>query len=371
MPDLRIAYFAHTVRSDWNNGNAHFVRGLLRAMNSLGHKVTAFEPEMDWSYENLLDEQQGSQSIDQFARTYSDVFIQTYAAAEVDASFHDLWVERLREVQVVILHEWNLPTFATLLLRLRDVLHFKLLFHDTHHRASSSPDSFATLGLEHFDGVLAFGEALRRIYVDRFHLRQVWTLHEAADITVFQPVSNQAVEQEVVWIGNWGEGERADEIREYLVQPCAALDARCKVYGVRYPKDGVAELQQAGIAYGGYLPNLDAPLLYARSRMTLHIPRQQYAAALAGIPTIRVFEALSCGIPLISAPWRDTEALFRPGDFRFATDGKEMLEAMQDLLRHPAKAVDQAHRGLETVLARHTCDHRARELTGICQELLS
>jgi spore maturation protein CgeB len=35
---------------------------------------------------------------------------------------------------------------------------------------------------------------------------------------------------------------------------------------------------------------------------------------LPGIPTIRVFEALACGIPLVSAPWDDSEHLFRPGE---------------------------------------------------------
>ena len=45
----------------------------------------------------------------------------------------------------------------------------------------------------------------------------------------------------------------------------------------------------------------------------MHVPRGPYAEALPGIPTIRVFEALACGIPLVSAPWDDCEGLFQPG----------------------------------------------------------
>jgi spore maturation protein CgeB len=90
---------------------------------------------------------------------------------------------------------------------------------------------------------------------------------------------------------------------------------------------------------------------------------------MPGIPTIRVFEALACGIPLISAPWRDIEGLFREDDLMFASDAEEMREAMDYLLNHPRAAADQARRGLETVLARHTCLHRARELSSICEEL--
>jgi spore maturation protein CgeB len=102
----------------------------------------------------------------------------------------------------------------------------------------------------------------------------------------------------------------------------------------------------------------------------VHIPRQQYSAAMTGIPTIRVFEALACGIPLISAPWRDSEHLFREGDFLMVRSGTEMKSAMKRLLEDKAAANAQALRGLETILARHTCRHRAEELTSICEETL-
>ena len=62
-------------------------------------------------------------------------------------------------------------------------------------------------------------------------------------------------------------------------------------------------LRRAGIEYRGYLPNLEAPAVYAQSRLALHVPRRQYANGLSGMPTIRVFEALACGIPLLCSPW--------------------------------------------------------------------
>ena len=72
-------------------------------------------------------------------------------------------------------------------------------------------------------------------------------------------------------------------------------------------------LRDAGIEFRGYLPNLQAPRAYAQSRLALHVPRHQYANGLSGIPTIRVFEALACGAPLVCSPWTDSEGLFRPG----------------------------------------------------------
>jgi spore maturation protein CgeB len=109
--------------------------------------------------------------------------------------------------------------------------------------------------------------------------------------------------------------------------------------------------------------------VYSRAKLTLHIPRQQYNSAMSGIPTIRVFEALACGIPLISAPWQDSEHLFRGGDFCVVENAAEMASKIRALLEDRDRAREQARCGLETVLARHTCDDRAKELTGILEEV--
>lgn len=365
---LSVAYLAHSLRSDWNNGNAHFLRGLMRAMVRMGHNVEAFEPHAAWSIENLRIEHEGLHSLHQFARTYPDISISTYNGAEPAQLWY--WRNALRGREIVILHEWNPPELAQTLLQLRDELGFRLLFHDTHHRASSSPDQMRLFGIDRFDGVLAFGKALQDIYRERFGIPRVWVLHEAADTSVFHPQDAEKT-MDVVWIGNWGDEERSQEIRDFMLRPASEL--RCRkftVYGVRYPEEGLAALRHAGVEFCGYLPNLDAAATYARAQLTLHIPRQQYAAALKGIPTIRVFEALACGIPLISAPWEDSERLFREGDLSFAKDTTEMAGAIENLLNDPAEAEAQASHGRETILARHTCAHRAAELTLICEGLL-
>lgn len=366
---FRIGYFAHSLRSDWNNGNAHFLRGLMRALGQCGHQVVAFEPKADWSISNLLEEHRGNDSVQNFGRIYSDLHVTTYAAD----TFRDTsaWRNALREFNVIILHEWNPPQLAHLLLDLREDLGWKLLFHDTHHRASSSPEQIDLFRIHQFDGVLAFGEALRAIYRDRFSITRAWTLHEAADTTVFHPLGERRRTLDGVWIGNWGDDERSVEIRHFLLEPAAHLGERSfRVYGVRYPEAALDALHQAGVEYGGYLPNLDAPTIYAQSGLTVHIPRQQYTHAMTGIPTIRVFEALACGIPLVSAPWQDTESLFRKGDFCWANSCSEMVRTMEHLFSDQQAARTQAQRGLETVLARHTCRHRAEQLSSIFEELV-
>lgn len=142
------------------------------------------------------------------------------------------------------------------------------------------------------------------------------------------------------------------------------------VYGVRYPADATRELAARGARYHGWLPNLRVPEVFARHRVTVHVPRRPYVEALPGIPTIRVFEALACGIPLVSGPWLDREGLFEPGtDFLLARDRDEMRRHLRELLAEPAAREAIAARGRQTVLARHTCAHRVEELSAIARSL--
>jgi spore maturation protein CgeB len=89
-----------------------------------------------------------------------------------------------------------------------------------------------------------------------------------------------------------------------------------------------------------------------------------------GIPTIRPFEALACGIPLVSAPWNDIEGLFTPGeDYLVAQNGVEMCHHLKTLKADPDFAAALARRGLETIHARHTCAHRVDELLTLFDSL--
>jgi spore maturation protein CgeB len=72
----------------------------------------------------------------------------------------------------------------------------------------------------------------------------------------------------------------------------------------------------------------------------------------------------------VSAPWDDAEGLFTPGrDFLFAADGAEMRARLRDVLSDAALARSLAEHGRQTILARHTCGHRADELLGVAAEL--
>jgi spore maturation protein CgeB len=362
---MRIVIFCHSLVSDWNHGNAHFLRGIVAELQSRAHEVTVYEPADGWSRRELLADA-GASAVARFHHAFPRLTSQL-------VDLHQLPLdEALDGADVVIVHEWNPHTLVERIGRHKSQGGtYTLLFHDTHHRSVTDVGSMSAYNLEHYDGVLAFGEVIRQRYIALGWSRRAWTWHEAADTRAFRPLPGAVQHQDdLVWIGNWGDDERSAELRAYLIEPVRDLKLSASVYGVRYPAEALRELSGAGIHYGGWLANYDAPLVYARHKTTIHVPRRPYVEALPGIPTIRVFEALACGIPLVSVAWRDAEGLFTPGDdFLVAHTPAEMRTQLRALVHDAALRGALAARGLATIRRRHTCAHRVDELMGILHEL--
>jgi spore maturation protein CgeB len=361
---MRVVMFYHSLVSDWNHGNAHFLRGVVTELAARGHDVRVFEPTNGWSRTHLIATQ-GPGALEEFRRAYPGLASTLYDPPGPPLD------DALDGADLVLVHEWNEPALVRAIGRHRAASGgYRLLFHDTHHRSLTAPAEMEAFDLRDYDGVLAFGDVIRDRYRSQGWAEQAWTWHEAADVRVFRPYERDAPRHDLIWIGNWGDDERAAELERYLVAPVERLRLRAAVYGVRYPVPVLVRLARAGIRFEGWIANSAVPRVFARSRLTVHVPRRPYAQALPGIPTIRVFEALACGIPLVSAPWEDCEGLFRPGeDFLVARTGAAMRNHLSELLADPEAAAAMAARGLETILARHTCRHRVDELLAIAGRL--
>jgi spore maturation protein CgeB len=356
---MRIVIFCHSLASDWNHGNAHFLRGVCSELVAHGHGVSVYEPRDAWSAHNLVAEA-GEPALREYRAVYPHLESIRYDPRDLDLD------RALDHADLVVVHEWSPHDLVRRIgvQRARGG-RFTLLFHDTHHRSVSEPDAMAAYDLQHYDGVLAFGEVIRERYEAHGWARRAWTWHEAADPRVFRPLPSPPA-GDLVWIGNWGDDERSEELREYLIGPVADLRLRARVHGVRYPAAARAALAAAGIDYAGWLPNYRAPGVFAQFRVTIHVPRRPYVDALPGIPTIRVFEALACGIPLVSCWWDDREGLFTPGrDFLMVRTPAEMRRALRDVLGDADRAAALAEHGRRTVLERHMCAHRVEELLSI------
>lgn len=361
---MNIILFYHSLISDWNHGNAHFLRGIVTELLARGHNVLVYEPAFSWSFANLI-KYQGTKAVEEFYKYYPGLKSIRYKSE--DLNFESI----LENADIVIVHEWNDHN----LVKAIGAHHVKnknyvLLFHDTHHRSITDEKSMSEYELGNYDGVLAFGAVIKDLYLTRGWVERAWVWHEAADIRVFHPIEEMEKEGDLVWIGNWGDEERTQEIYEYFIEPVKNLKIKATVHGVRYPESALQALREGEIEYRGWLPNFRVPEVFAKFRVTVHIPRGPYAQLLPGIPTIRPFEALACGIPLVSAPWYDVENLFSVGeDYLIAYSGEEMERHIRILLNDREMADAIASHGRETIKKRHTCAHRVEELFDICREM--
>ena len=353
-----FAFFYQSVISDWNHGNAHFLRGMMRALQARGHSVICYEQTDNWSLSHLLSI--NPRAVDEFVATFPDLRFERY---EPGPGLEDWVIRRLAEADVAVVHEWNAPELVRMVGRVCRQRGVRAFFHDTHYRVVLDDAYRASLGLEDYQAILAYSPSVadryRQLGFDRVHV-----LHEAADVSVFAPLAVPKL-TDVVFVGNYGDGDRSDELEDYVFGPRGSLPKLSyAVYGVRYPAPVVSRLNDGlDISYRGWLPNVLVPSVYSAARVVLHVPRRQYVNLLPGTPTIRVFEALATGACLISLPWDDTDHLFEVGkDFAVAHSPAEMRDLIAWLCEDDvARSTFGAH-GRQTILDRHTCGHRAEEL---------
>ena len=357
---MRIVLFYHSLLSDWNNSLAPFVRGLGMELLLRGHEVVVYEPRNASSLQHLLAEH-GHAPVARFHGVYPGLASRRYEARTLDLE------AALAGADLVVVHEWC-DSRLVKAIGLHHALGggYRLIFHATHPDCLSAPDPMARAALRHYDGVLAGSNALREQYLAEGWAKRAWTWHEAADTRVFKPVPGAAINGDLVWVGNWRDGERAAELQEFLVEPVRALGLRARVYGAGYTQPAVDALAAAGIEYGGWVPSFDLPALLARFKLVAHIPSREQGRAAPGLPTGRPFQALACARPLVCAAWPDSDGLFQPGvDYALARDGDEMTGWLKVLLDKPDMADWMARHGHSTVLRRHTVAHRVDELLSL------
>jgi spore maturation protein CgeB len=252
---MKFVFYTHSLVSDWNHGNAHFLRGVMRELMALGHQAVALEPEGAWSRENLRKDQ-GEAAEAQFFRTFPDLVSRSYGEDADHAALTE-------GADVVIMHEWSPPALVKTLgdLRKRGA-GFTLLFHDTHHRAVSAEGEIAEMDLSGYDAILAFGETLRERYLKAGWGRQVFTWHEAADTALFRPLDDVEEEGDLIWIGNWGDDERSAELSEFLIDPLARLACgpRSVAFATPAPRCAGWRWRASPMAAGSPMPRCPRPL---------------------------------------------------------------------------------------------------------------
>jgi len=364
---MRVALFCHSLLSDWNNDAASFLRGVATELLARRHDVRVYEPRDAWSVENLVRDH-GEKALDLARAAYPRIRPKRYDLATIDLE------EALDDVDLVLVHDWNDPELVKRIgdRRKKPGARFKALFHDTHHRTAEGDVTSPACDLDGYDGVLAISAALRDHHDRQSTGGRSWVWHEAADPRVFFPVPAppSGKEGDVVFVGGCEEEVDAAALREWFVEPVKELGQSARAYGPRYREAARNELAKASIGYAGWIPDFRVPDVFARFKATVHIESQQRPKVLQGVPSIRVFEALACAIPIACAPWQDGEGILTRGrDYLAAADGAEMRRHLKLLANDAAARSEIARHGRSTILARHTCAHRVDELISIAGDL--
>ena len=84
-------------------------------------------------------------------------------------------------------------------------------------------------------------------------------------------------------------------------------------------------------------------------------------------PSVRLFEAAACAVPLISDVWEGLGSFFEPGaEILLAESAEAVLAALDHLPEEQRSALGRA--GRARIMARHTAAHRADELETLLAE---
>jgi spore maturation protein CgeB len=365
---MKVVVFCQSLISDWAQGAAHALRGLVAELQGGGHAVDVYEPEDGWSRRNLLASE-GQAAAVAFATRFPTLRSRRYRPGEPNLD------RALAGADAVLVDEWTDPALVAALGAHRTSRGaYRLLFHDGHHRALADRPGWDALELGGYDAVLVGSRGLSDLYGRRADVRRVQPWLGAADLRVVERrdrgIGFSAPEvSDLVWIGDHREHDE-NVITDLLLAPVRHLDLRATVYGVRFPARARAAFERAGADFRGYLPDHALPAALSRARLALHLPRALRGDARAGVPESPLFALLACGVPVVSAAPSADDPTFEPQrDLLQARTGHEVAMAVSSLLADPARARALGQQGRATVLSRHTCAHRVAELLALLPTL--
>jgi spore maturation protein CgeB len=159
--------------------------------------------------------------------------------------------------------------------------------------------------------------------------------------------------------------DRQPALEELLVEPARRLpEARFCVAGPQYPD----ELEwPANVAVVPHLPPRAHPGFYCAQQFTLSVTRADMRRS-GWSPSVRLFEAGACGVPVITDPWPGIDVLFRPGhDIFVAQSSAEVVRLLRETTPRERERAGELLRA--RVLALHTASQRAAELEDVAMRV--
>jgi spore maturation protein CgeB len=353
-PAMDIVILGLSITSSWGNGHATTYRGLVRELKARGHRVLFLERDVPWYAENR--DQPDSphcrtelyESVGDLKRRFAGpvreadlVIVGSYVPEGVRVGE---WVTRAAGGVTAF---YDIDTPVTLA---------KLERGDTEYLAPAL--------VSRYDMYLSFtgGPTLRRIEL-KYGAAAARPLYCSVDPTLYYP-EPAAVQWDLGYMGTYS-ADRQPALDELLLQPARRWPAgRFVVAGPLYPD---TMTWPANVIRELHVPPRAHRAFYNAQRYTLNVTRAHMVAA-GYSPSVRLFEAAACGVPIISDAWEGLETLFAPGrEILTARRPGDVLRALRDIPERERRAIGA--RARRRVLAEHTSAHRAAELEEYVMEL--
>ncbi len=348
---MNIAFFASSLVSAYWNGAATYYRGIVRALHERGHRVTFYEPD-------AYGRQQHRDMPDpEWARVvvYPGEGEEGVRRALDDARGADLVV---KASGVGVFDE--LLEKAVLDIRRPDGL---CVFWDvdapaTQDRMESDPEDRFRALVPRYDLIFTYGGG--DPVVERYEAlgaRECIPIYNALDPETHHPAPPEPrFAAALSYLGTYAEDRQAALERLFVEPARRRPGSRFVIGGAQYPPDFP---WTPNIWFVRHLPPAEHPAFYAASRLTLNVTREAMARS-GWCPSGRLFEAASCGVPILSDWFDGLDAFFEPGREILIARGTEDALAVLDMPDAELAAV--ARRARERCLAEHTAQRRAREM---------
>lgn len=351
---MRIVILGLSITSSWGNGHATTYRSLMRALCRRGHEVLFLECDKPWyrAHRDLRRPPFGT------VRLYDDL-------AQLQRRRRD----EIRGADLVIIGSY-VPDGIALAHWVRGVATGIVAFYDidtpvTLAALADGSCSYLDAGLVPlFDLYLSFtGGPVLRLLESRYGARAARAMYCAVD-----PEQHRPQPADVRWalgyLGTYG-ADRQPTLDQLLCEPARQWPAgRFAVAGPLYPAELEWPANVDRIEHVG--PDRHA-WFYGHQRFTLNVTRADMVR-LGYSPSVRLFEAAACGVPIISDWWPGLATIFAPGrEILIARSGADVLRCLHDMPEAERQRLARAAR--QHVLAHHTADNRAALLERYVEEI--
>ncbi|HVD41622.1 MAG TPA: glycosyltransferase [Solirubrobacterales bacterium] len=351
---MKVVFLGLSITSSWGNGHATNYRALVRELSERDHDVLFLERDVPWyaEHRDLPQPPWGRTALYDSVEQLREEHAEDVAAA-------DLVVVGSFVPEGVAIAEWAIETAGG-----------ATAFYDidtpvTLEKLRGGDREYLSLELvPRFDLYLSFtGGPTLEVLASELGARRPLAFYCLVDPDAYQPLEAET-RFDLGYLGTYSD-DRQPALERLLIEPARRLPAAdFAVAGPQYP-DSVAWPEN--VERIDHVAPGDHPAFYASQRFTLNVTRAQMRAA-GWSPSVRLFEAAACGVPIVSDRWDGLEQIFVPDEeILIADEGTDVVDFLAEVGEDERAAI--AARARQRVLAEHTaaqrCELLEREIEGV------